>query len=234
MNNDDDWIEYEYDATEPIVIAEKTIVDPSDGAEPGKTTTTESGVTTSLGTEDEVNAGEGSVTMISSMTTDEVEELVENTLPTTPTFAETFKGFYFMLAAGKGKVEFDIETKGGYSLGIMIGSKYVGLYTKTAKGTVTIPYDIMENTWFFAYPTISTANVRAHRASSADGALKVYSLRIIPEDTYDPDGIDITSAFTEGEGEFYDLSGRKMFNGRRKGIYIIRMKDGTTKKTMIK
>ena len=36
------------------------------------------------------------------------------------------------------------------------------------------------------------------------------------------------------EEEVYDLSGRKMSNGRRKGIYMIRMKDGTTKKTMIK
>ncbi len=32
----------------------------------------------------------------------------------------------------------------------------------------------------------------------------------------------------------YDLSGRKMFNGRRKGINIIRMSDGTVKKELIK
>ena len=51
----------------------------------------------------------------------------------------------------------------------------------------------------------------------------------------------LNSAFSKGEGEIYDLSGRKMFNvqcsmfnGQRKGIYIIRMKDGTTKKAMIK
>ena len=44
----------------------------------------------------------------------------------------------------------------------------------------------------------------------------------------------LAPALSKGEGEIYDLSGRKMSNGRRKGIYIIRMKDGTTKKTMIK
>lgn len=44
----------------------------------------------------------------------------------------------------------------------------------------------------------------------------------------------LTPTLSKGEGEIYDLSGRKMSNGRRKGIYIIRMKDGTTKKTMIK
>ena len=49
------------------------------------------------------------------------------------------------------------------------------------------------------------------------------------------DGIEsLTPTLSKGEGEIYDLSGRKMSNGRRKGIYIIRMKDGTTKKTMIK
>ncbi|MCR4593079.1 MAG: CotH kinase family protein [Bacteroidaceae bacterium] len=35
------------------------------------------------------------------------------------------------------------------------------------------------------------------------------------------------------EGDIYDLSGRKVFNERRKGIYIIRMSDGTNRKVMI-
>ena len=49
------------------------------------------------------------------------------------------------------------------------------------------------------------------------------------------DGFEsLTPTLSKGEGEIYDLSGRKMANERRKGIYIIRMKDGTTKKTMVK
>jgi len=34
--------------------------------------------------------------------------------------------------------------------------------------------------------------------------------------------------------EVYDLSGRKIFNGLKKGINIIRMKDGTSRKVLIK
>jgi hypothetical protein len=53
--------------------------------------------------------------------------------------------------------------------------------------------------------------------------------------------IDNGQLIIDNSTSVYDLSGRKMFNaqcsmfnGRRKGINIIRMKDGTTKKTMIK
>ena len=46
--------------------------------------------------------------------------------------------------------------------------------------------------------------------------------------------IDNGQLMIDNSTNVYDLSGRKMSNGRRKGIYIIRMKDGTTKKTMIK
>lgn len=52
----------------------------------------------------------------------------------------------------------------------------------------------------------------------------------------DPDGIEsLTPALSKREGEWYDLSGRQIANGKLpSGINIIRMSDGTTKKVLIK
>ena len=221
----DNWQEYEGSEPEPVVIAEETTVNPSENAEPGQATTTESGVTTSLGDEDVVDTADGSVTIVSSMTNDAVKELIETTQPGSSYFNEIFKGFYFLLAAGKGKVEFDIETLGGYSLGVMKGTELVGVYTQSTKGTVTIPYDLEEDTWFFAYPVVNTP-AAANRAPG-EGALKVYGLRIIPETQ--PDGInDLSPSFAKGNGAVYNLQGQRM-NGMQKGINIV---DG--KKVMVK
>ena len=224
--NGSNYQEYEGSDPEPVIIAEETTVNPSETAESGQATTTESGVTTSLGDEDVVDAAEGSVTIVSSMTNDAVKELIETTQPGSSYFNETFKGFYFLLAAGKGKVEFDIETSGGYSLGVMKGTELVGVYTQSTKGTVTIPYDLEEDTWFFAYPVVNTP-AAANRAAVAEGALKVYGLRIIPETQ--PDGINnLTPAFAKGNGTVYNLQGQRI-NGLQKGLNIV---DG--KKVMVK
>ena len=61
------------------------------------------------------------------------------------------------------------------------------------------------------------------------------------------DGIEsLTPALSKGEGEIYDLSGRKINSStvncqlstvnyqRRKGIYIVRKSDGTSRKVLIK
>ena len=57
----------------------------------------------------------------------------------------------------------------------------------------------------------------------------------------DPDGIkSLTPTLSKGEGEWYDLSGRKIVNGKLsngklpRGINIIRYSDGTTRKVLIK
>ncbi|MBR6140737.1 MAG: leucine-rich repeat domain-containing protein [Bacteroidaceae bacterium] len=57
----------------------------------------------------------------------------------------------------------------------------------------------------------------------------------------DPDAIEsLTPTLSEGEGEWYDLSGRKIVNGQSsnsklpRGINIIRYSDGTTRKVLVK
>ena len=55
--------------------------------------------------------------------------------------------------------------------------------------------------------------------SDTDGALKLYSIRIIPEEIYDPDGIDSPLGETR-DGTVYNLSGQRV--GRlQRGLYIV-------------
>ena len=226
---------------EPEAIVEETTVNPAETATPGAATTDE-GVTTSLGSDDEVNMEEGSVTMHTAMSTEEVSQLVKSVDPGSSQFAESFKGIYFQLAAGKGKIELDIETLGNYLMSMMKGNRLVGNYAQSTRGTITIEYDIDADTWFFAYPAVSTpSSIRRANAADTDGALKVYSIRIIPEEIYDPDGIrEIDNEqLTIDDVEYYDLQGRKLNSlpsGRSGGGYIniIRYSDGTTRKVLIK
>ena len=48
-----------------------------------------------------------------------------------------------------------------------------------------------------------------------------------------PTAINLTPAFTQGEENVYDLSGRKT-DKLQKGINIIRYSDGSSKKALIK
>ena len=229
------WSEYYGSEPEPEAIAEETTVNPAETATPGAATTDE-GVTTSLDSDDEVNMEEGSVTMHTAMTTEEVSQLMESVEPGSSQFAESFKGIYFQLAAGKGKIELDIETLGNYLMSMMKGNRLVGNYAQSTRGTITIEYDIDADTWFFAYPAVSTSSgIRRANAADTEGALKVYSIRIIPEEIYDPDGIRTigNEQLTIDDAEYYDLSGRKLAEPQ-KGINIIRYSDGSNKKVLIK
>lgn len=201
-------------------IAMKTTVTASDGAVSGAATTTESGVTVSLGAGDTVDPEEGSVTLTTSLTSAELATLLETVSPGTAAFVETFKGYYFLLAAGKGYVDIDIATLGSYAMGIMEGTTPIGDYTLAEKGTVRIEYDLTEDTWFFIYPSSVSAptSVRVRRASAeTDGALKVFSIQIVPTEVID--AIDSPIAELE-DGAVYNLSGQRI-SRPAKGLYIV-------------
>ena len=206
-------------ASEPITS--ETSVSVGEVAESGTATTTPSGVTISLGAGDSTSPEEGSVTMTTTMTSTELTTLLESVMPGTSAFTETFKGFYFLLAAGKGYVEIDVATMGSYVMSVMKGVIPVGDYVMADKGTIRIEYDVTEDTWFFIYPSVTApSSVRAYRApAETDGALKVYNIRIVPTEVIDE--ISAPSVETEG-GTIYDLSGRQIVNGKlHRGIYII-------------
>ena len=213
-------MEIEYEDIEIVAIDSETTVEPGSEAEPGKNVTTESGINISLDEDDTVDPEEGSVTMHSTYTTDELVSAMESAAPGSSDFADYFKGIYFMLAAGKGQVEIDIETFGNYMMSVIAGDKLIGNYVRTTKGTIVIEYDVEKYTWFLAYPSVTASSgIRRAMTSDTDGALKLYSIRIIPEEIYDPDGIDSPLGETR-DGTVYNLSGQRV--GRlQRGLYIV-------------
>ena len=205
------WREYEGSEPESDVISDTVIVRPAAAAIAG-TATTVSGITTSLSSEDEVNPEEGSVTMHTAMTTDEVNQLMETVDPSSLDFSDTFKGIYFQLAPGKGTIELDVETLGSFVMSVMKGNSLLGNYTQTTKGTIVIKYDLDADTWFFVYPAVN-ASSNTRRFASSDGGLKVYGVRITPDVIYDPVGINEIKnekTTTINEGSVYNLAGQRV------------------------
>ena len=206
---------------EPVAISEETTEKPGDTAIPGEKTTSESGITTALGEEDTVDAEEGSVTMHTTLSSSDVETLLETYSPGTPDLFEQLKGIYFLLAAGKGKVEIEMETLGNVVLGVFQGIT-PDYFTAIEKGTVTIEYDLETDTWFIAYPVVMTsakAPALVKRAPDADNALKIYSVKIIPTEDI---GTGVTQVRSDkvGRGYIYNLQGQRV-TSLQKGLYVI-------------
>ena len=166
----------------PTVSSSKsTTEEPGKTAVAGGITTTESGISISLADEDIIDSDEGSVEFYSPMTKEEFLALMGEGI-SSPRFVDGFKGIFFKLPAGKGYVEFDMETLGDYELGVMEGSDFIGSYTKDEKGKVRIPYDLGAETWFYTFPMSSSAGVPAYirRAQAADAGLTIYSVSVVP------------------------------------------------------
>ncbi|MBO4550824.1 MAG: hypothetical protein J5733_08840, partial [Bacteroidaceae bacterium] len=71
---------------------------------------------------------------------------------------------------------------------------------------------------------------------SSEGGLKIYSIRIIPTEIYDPDGIKAidNGQFTiDNETTWYSLDGKKL-SKPQKGLNILRMNDGITRKVIMR
>lgn len=208
---------YEPEAVEPI--AEETTEKPGDTAKPGEVTTSESGITYVLSVDDTVNPEDGSITLNATMTAEEMTKFIEACTPGWAAFYSAFKGFYFMLSAGKGKVEIEIETMAGGSLAALIGLVPQGEYTLNEKGTVTLTYDVAEDTWCFVFPVFassSKAPARSNRASA--NAVKIYSVKVIPTD--DTNGIEHVRNDLAVKGYIYNLQGQRV-SMPNKGLYII-------------
>ncbi len=202
-------------------IGESTTEKPSDNAKAGEVVTTESGITYVLSIDDTVNPEDGSITMTATMTADEMKKFLEVSVPGWSALYDAFKGIYFLLSAGKGKVEVDIETMDAGSLAALIGLVLQDEYTLDGKGTLTFTYDVTEDTWMFIFPVIKSggASARSNRApAEPQGSVKIYGIRVIPE--ADSNGIKETFRSKAGNGHIYNINGQRV-NTLKKGLYII-------------
>lgn len=221
---DDMSYEVVFGPYEPEPVSEKTEEKPGDFANAGEISESESSIIASLGTDDKVDPEDGSVTMYTQqLTTAEVEALMEAYAPGSTAVMEQLKGFFFLVAAGKGYVEFDIETYGYLGFAPFVDFILSGVYTMASKGTLTVKYDSEKDVWIYAVPVVTTSEssarqVDVRRAPEAEGYVKVYGIRVIPED--DSNGIKETFRSKSGDGNIYNINGQRV-NTLKKGLYII-------------
>ena len=120
--------------------------------------------------------------VINTVTADQtVVKVTQAYTPGTDEYLEGFKGLTFMVPAGKGEIEFDIQTQEGYVLKVVVGDSAPYIVKKTEKGFAKVPYNVSKPTYVYAYAS------KANDANSARGIqkgkkttvhIKIYSIKI--------------------------------------------------------
>ena len=207
---------------DPEPISEETEEKPGDIAKASEVVTSTGGITYSLGVDDSADPGDGSVTLQASMNSEQVMAFLKEFAPGSPELFEQLKGIYFMLGPGSGTVELEIELFDNAVLAFVQSNVLNGEYTVDGKGTLTIYYDVTEDTWFFTFPALqNSAEAPAYDKRGGDsaggGALKIYRIRIIPDDATGIENIDLGK---DSSGVIYNLNGQRVTSLQR-GMYII-------------
>lgn len=106
-------------------------------------------------------------------------------------------------------------------------------YTQTAQGTVTFDYNITEDTYVYIYAS-EPANQPSflNKTRAAEDFVKIYSICISPETI-----TGIHSAPAENMNpiqEYISIDGVRSSKPTTPGIYIIRRRDGSTSKIVIR
>lgn len=138
-----------------------------------------------------------------------------------------YNGIIFMVPAGKGEIDIDVQTVGGYTLSIKVGEQEARHINQVERGKVSVTYSVDKPTMVYIYA--STANgARSLRGVSDANSVKLYGFKwsALPnEDT----SIDIAGQeHLTGNGRAYNLQGMPA-QKPRKGIYV---RDG--KKVVVK
>ena len=182
------------------IANEEVIIDFGDGddtlTEDTDLTNTEvSGVLFTLNEEegDGYDADDESIVLNSTMTTNEVEAILERLKPGSGAFAAMFSGMTFLLPAGSGYFDVEFLTMGDHALTVKIGDNAAITFTQSEKGSVRIDYECDEDTYVYIYgseadgdkarmapSTVFAKHAPRHAEAHAD-AVKVYGFTVKSE-----------------------------------------------------
>ena len=179
----------------------------------------------------------GCVTVMTTMSDAEMDAL-DVSMVGTPEFIDKFTGLTFAVKAGRGSITIDLQSLGGYSLGVKIGGGAVVKIQHADRNTVVINYNVAEDTYVLLYARNADGSAPALRAASAeDEGLDIYSIawdRTGDYDpNYDPSGINTVNTKQETITTVYLLDGRRLTEPT-KGVVIIRNNRGESKKMIVK
>ncbi|MBO7645783.1 MAG: hypothetical protein J6S52_02090, partial [Prevotella sp.] len=134
---------------------------------------------------------------------------------------------------GRGTLTVKAETSGGSMLAVKVGNREAERFTLTTRNDVNVNYDVTENTYIYIYAVDEDNNqqgiqfVNEATAASSENAVKVYSITVTPEATGANSVSENTDAFRS-----YTIDGKRIAKPR-KGMNILKMSDGTTRKIVV-
>ena len=131
---------------------------------------------------------------------------------------------------GKGSVKINAQTVGKNKLAVKIGNEETKAYTQTTKDDVNVNYDVTDNTYVYLYAADNDdQKLKLSMGATSDDAVKVYSITVSPNVTAIEKVVSTTSA--SAFVKIYTIDGKRI-SQLQKGVNILRMSDGTTKKVV--
>ena len=158
---------------------------------PGGVSTSPSGVSVALGAMDIVDYLKGFIKFLSKMTVADVLALLDSSGAPGPDFIEKYRGWFYKLILGTEKFDLimDVKTPAGTAVGVMMGTDYIGTFTVSDRGTITIPYSLLKEGWFYIFPTTAASPAPVRRlAEAVEEGVTFYGLNFVPENTVLADG----------------------------------------------
>ena len=160
---------------------------------------------------------DGGFIVINTVTSDhEAAEAAKDYTPGTEDFMEHIKGMTFLVPAGKGTINLDIQTMDNHILKVKIGDAVPNSIEKTERGLVEIPYNVGEPTYVYLYNGGPAAAAARSKAIGKGGKKKVthvrvYTIGVAPAMVKSANSVDEASggAYT---GDFPDLEGQEVMS----------------------
>ena len=151
--------------------------------------------------------------VINSITTDkQAVEVTQNNAPGTDEYLKGFKGLTFMVPAGSGTIEFDMQTEGEYAMKVMIGDATPVIVKQKDKGIVEIPYNVTEPTYVYAYNAGQIDGGSSARAiqkgKKTTVYIKIYTVGVNPKKVKSANPADQASGGNY-QGNTSDLEGQE-------------------------
>lgn len=150
--------------------------------------------------------------------------------------AAHFNGMMIEVPAGDGTLELDVHTLGNATLGVKVGKQEARLITQGSRGKAQVSYstDVPSNLYIYAAAPQGiqpqTASSKPLRLAASANSVKLYSFSLGSA----PTAIETPTAATSSVKAYYDLEGRRISSPQGKGVYIVKMRNGTAKKVLVR
>ena len=131
---------------------------------------------------------------------------------------------------GTGSIKISAQTLGNNKLAVKIGNEDAKIFTQAEKGDITVNYDVTENTYVYIYAVDANNQLQSLSmdvTETSDNAVKVYSITVTPSVTAIESAVANSSA--SAFGMVYSIEGKQL-SQPQKGLSILKMSDGTTRK----